>query len=155
MSESEKSFKINISIEWLKDLVFKLNFQNSSLPELYIDETHDMKSPEAIGPDPARLLLSAVMGCLNASFAFCLKKAHIPLKKMNALGELTLKYNADGFLRISRMDIELIPEIEIKKGIPRMEKCMKIFHNYCTITESVRKGIPVDVKINKDKIKTN
>ncbi|HUY01083.1 MAG TPA: OsmC family protein [Candidatus Deferrimicrobium sp.] len=153
MAKTEEVFKIIVSLEWLEDLTFKLNFENPSLPELLIDETHDNNSLEAIGPNPARLLLSAILGCLNASFAFCLKKSRVPLKTMKAKGELTIQRNEEGFLRVSQMNIELTPEIEIEKGVPRLEKCIEIFHNYCTITESVRQGIPVNVTINKDKIK--
>jgi len=152
MSESEKVFQTKISVEWLEDLTFKLNFENPALSEIFIDETHDVESPEAVGPDPSKLLLAAVMGCLNVSFAFCLKKARVPLQGMKAIGELTSVRNEKGFWRVSKIDIDLTPEIRIEKGIPRMEKCMEIFHDYCTITQSVRQGIPVNVTINKNKI---
>ncbi len=152
MAESEKVFQTRISVEWLEDLTFKLNFENPVLSEIFIDETHDVESAEAVGPDPSKLLLAAVMGCLNTSFAYCLKKARIPLKSMKAIGELTSKRNEEGFWRVTKLDIEVIPEIEIEKGIPRMEKCMEIFHDYCTITQSVRQGIPVNVTINKQNI---
>ncbi len=154
MPEAGNIFKTKVTVEWLEDLTFKLNFGNPVLPELKIDETHDVESPEAVGPDPSKLLVSAVMGCLNASFAFCLKKARIPLKGMKAVGELTSERNEEGFWRVKKIDVELVPEIAIDKGIPRMERCMEIFHNYCTITESVRQGIPVDVTINKERVKT-
>ena len=152
MTESENVFKAKISVEWLEDLTFKLDFLNPVLSELLIDETHDVESSEAVGPDPSKLLLAAVMGCLNTSFAFCLKKAKIPLKGMKATGELTSLRNEEGFWRVSKIDIDVSPEIKIEKGIPRMEKCMEIFHDYCTITQSVRQGIPVNFTINKAKI---
>ena len=118
-----------------------------------IDETHDVESPDAVDPNPSKLLISAVMGCLNASFAFCLKKARVPLKGMKALGELTSKRNEEGLWRVIEINVELTPEIEIKKGIPRLEKCIEIFHKYCTITQSVRQGIPVNVVFNRDNLK--
>ncbi len=154
MAKSEEIIKTKVSVEWLENLTFKLNFENPSLPELLIDETHDSQSPEAVGPDPSKLLLSAIMACLNSSFAFCLQKSRIPLKGMKAEGELTIKRNEKGYLRVTQMDIELIPEIEIEKGIPRLEKCIEIFHNYCTITESVRQGIPVNITVKKTKVNT-
>ncbi|MFX1295901.1 MAG: OsmC family protein [Promethearchaeota archaeon] len=149
---SENVFKTKVSLEWLEDLTFKINFQNSNLPDLIIDETHDVESPEALGPDPSKLLVSAVMGCLNASFAFCLKKARIPLKRMTAIGELISKRN-EGLWRVSQINVELRPEVE--EGIPRLEKCIEIFHKYCTVTESVRQGIPVNVTFNRDNVKSN
>ncbi|NVM55070.1 MAG: OsmC family protein [Candidatus Helarchaeota archaeon] len=152
MSNAENIFKTKVIVEWVDDLTFKLDFQNPSLPELFIDETHDVNSPEAIGPDPSKLLISAVMGCLNASFAFCLKKSRIPLKGMKAKGELTSKRNEEGYWRVSEIDVDLSPEIE--KGGPRFEKCIEIFHKYCTVTQSVRQGIPVNVTINKNNVKT-
>lgn len=151
MADSENIFKTNVTVEWVEDLTFKLNFENAALPELFIDETHDIDSPEAIGPDPSKLLISAVMGCLNASFAFCLKKSKISLKGMTAKGELISKRSEEGLWRVSKIDVELVPEVE--EGIPRFERCVEIFHKYCTITESVRQGIPVNVTINRSKVK--
>lgn len=153
MAKSENVFKTKVVVEWVEDLTFKLDFQNPSLPKLFIDETHDVESPEAIGPDPSKLLISAVMGCLNASFGFCLKKSRIPLKGMKAIGELTSKRNDEGYWRVLQIDVELVPEIE--KGAGRFEKCVEIFHDYCTITQSVRQGIPVNVTIKRDKVKTS
>lgn len=155
MAKAEQVTQTTVIVEWIDDLTFKLKFDNPKLPELFIDETHESGSPEAIGPDPSRLLVSAIMGCLNASFAFCLKKARVPLKAMKAKGILTIKRNEEGFLRVSQIDVELMPEIEIQSGIPRMERCIETFHNYCTVTESVRRGIPVNIKISKDKVKTS
>jgi uncharacterized OsmC-like protein len=155
MAKAEQVIQTTVTVEWVDDLTFKLKFDNPKLPELFIDETHESASPEVVGPDPSRLLVSAIMGCLNASFAFCLKKARVPLKAMKAKGILTIKRNEAGFLRVSQIDVELMPEIEIQSGIPRMERCIETFHNYCTITESVRQGIPVNIKINKDKVKTS
>jgi len=155
MTGSEQIFKTKINVELLKDLIFKLDFGNPSLSELFIDETHETNSPEVVGPNPSQLLLSAIMGCLNASFAFCLQKSRIPLKGMKAEGEIVIKMNEEGFLRVSEMNIDILPEIEIDKGVQRMEKCIEIFHKYCTITESVRKGIPVNVTIKKNRVKSS
>ncbi len=155
MAKADQVFYTTVTVEWIDDLTFKLKFDNDKLPELFIDETHESDSPEIVGPNPSRLLLSAIMGCLNASFAFCLKKARVPLRAMKAKGILTQKRNEEGYLRVSQIDVELMPEIEIQSGIPRLERCIETFHNYCTTTASVRQGIPVNVKINKDKVKTS
>jgi uncharacterized OsmC-like protein len=153
MIESEIVEQTTVTVEWIDDLTFKLSFDNPFLPELFVDETHDHNSPEAIGLNPSRLLLSAILACLNSSFAFCLKKSRVPLKAMSAKGILTIKRNEEGRLRVSQIDVELLPEIEIQSGIPRLERCIETFHDYCTTTASVRQGIPVNVTINRDKIK--
>jgi len=153
MVESDIVEQTTINVEWIDDLTFKLSFDNPILPELFVDETHDHDSPDAIGFNPARFLLSAVLACLNSSFAFCLKKSRVPLKAMSSKGILTIKRNEEGRLRVSQIDVELFPEIEIESGIPRLEKCIETYHNYCTITASVRQGIPVNIILNRDKIK--
>lgn len=155
MVESEIVEQATITVEWINDLTFKLSFDNPVLQELFVDETHESDSPDAVGLDPSRFLLSAVLGCLNSSFAFCLKKSRIPLKAMSAKGILTIKRNEEGYLRVSQIDVELVPQIEIQSGIPRLERCMETFHNYCTTTASVRQGIPVNITINRDKIITS
>ena len=155
MAKPEQIIQTTVTAEWVDDLTFKLKFDNPKLPELFIDESHDSNSPEVVGPNPPRLLVSAIMACLSSSFAYCLKRARVPLKAMKAKAIITIKRNEAGFLRVAQIDVELMPEIEIQSGIPRMERCIETFHNYCTVTESVRQGIPVNIKINKDKVKTS
>ncbi|MHA1264226.1 MAG: OsmC family protein [Candidatus Helarchaeota archaeon] len=153
MAKEEKIYKTAVNIEWTKELLLKLNFEDPNLPEMIIDENPESETYQSKGPNAAKLLLSAIMGCLNASFIFCLQKSRVPLKALTARAIASIKRNEEGFLRISQIDVEIIPSIEIEKGIPRMERCIEKFHNYCTITESVRHGIPVSVVINQDKIK--
>lgn len=152
MTEDEQVIQTSVSLEWRDELIFKLSFDNPSLSDILIDEKNKADSPDAEGPAASKLLLSAVMGCLNASFLFCLQKSRVPFKSMKAKGIATIIRNEEGYLRIKQIDVELMPEIEIEKGIPRMENCFERFHNYCTITESVRNGIPVNVTINRELI---
>jgi hypothetical protein len=33
------------------------------------------------------------------------------------------------------------------EDLPRSKTCLEIFEDFCIVTESVRKGIPVDVEV--------
>jgi hypothetical protein len=54
--------------------------------------------------------------------------------------------NEQGRYRISGIDVELIPELQ-EDDPARLNRCERLFEDFCVVTESVRRGIPVDVKI--------
>jgi len=54
--------------------------------------------------------------------------------------------NADKRLRVGRIVVNLnLPEGRTKE---ELEGCMDLFESFCTVTESVRGGIDVDVRVN-------
>ena len=56
--------------------------------------------------------------------------------------------NDRGRLRIGRIDVE----IEADPADPDargLDRCTRIFRDYCVVTESVQAGIPVDVSVRR------
>ncbi len=98
------------------------------------------------GPNPARVLASAMASCLGASFLFCLRKAQVEVTELRVVAEGHLVRDARKRLRVGGIDIRLEPVFaDPVQG--RIERCRSIFEDFCVVTESVRHGIPVAVAV--------
>ncbi len=141
---SENDLKTKVKVELEKEMIFKWDLGLPLINSLYIDETHHKKE-EKIGPDPSKLLASAILGCLSASFVFCLKKKNLTLDDFKGEAEIVLIRNEKNLLRVKELNVELRPMSSDPDVLKRIEQCKKFFEQYCTITESVRAGIEVNV----------
>jgi organic hydroperoxide reductase OsmC/OhrA len=98
------------------------------------------------GPTPAGLLAAAVGGCLSASLTLCLNKAHVSPDAVNAHVTARIGRNAAGRLRIEGIDVDLTPCFA-GADASRFERCKALYEDFCIVTESVRHGIPVNVRV--------
>ena len=139
-------FTNRVKLKLEKDMIFKCDMGDMNVKDCYIDETN-VKEADMWGPNPTMLLASAVMGCLSASLIFCLKKRDLKLDEFEAEAELKGGRNEKGFLRVKEINVKLTPKTNDEKVKDRLNKCLKIFEKFCTVTESVRAGIPVNVDV--------
>ena len=123
---------------------FKAEFDLEGMPALIVDEPKPMG--ENSGPNPTRLLSIAVGHCLNSSLLFCLSKARINVKNLETTVKATQERNEEGLLRIRKLEVGMHLDID-EQDRTRLARCLDIFENYCTITQSVRKGIEVTVNV--------
>lgn len=98
------------------------------------------------GPNPARLLGSAVGSCLGASLMFCLRKARVEVTDLRVSVSGTLARNERGRLRISALRVRLAPTVA-GADRPRLGRCLELFEDFCVVTESVREGVEVQVEV--------
>jgi uncharacterized OsmC-like protein len=64
---------------------------------------------------------------------------------MTAVVRTTIERNKKGRLRITEIYVELKPVVgDLKK----FDICKDIFEDFCIVTQSVRKGIPVKVDVS-------
>jgi organic hydroperoxide reductase OsmC/OhrA len=136
---------ISTRLVLLEGYRFKVEFDVYGIPSLVVDEMKPIG--EGKGPNPTRLLSAAVGHCISSSLMYCLGKAKVHVKKLETTVQAKVQKNKDGYLRIAGLDVQVRLEVseEDKARVPR---CLKIFENYCTVTQSVRKGIEVKVSIN-------
>ncbi|WP_455278559.1 OsmC family protein [[Eubacterium] cellulosolvens] len=143
MSTEKKVFTTKLSR--ISNYQFKANFDSPKDFEVLIDE------PEPIGqgsaPNASRFLAAAVGNCLSASLLFCLGKAKIDLREFNTVVETVMHRNEKGRWRIASIKVKLKPQIE-KSDIVKSKRCLDLFEDFCIVTQSVRKGINVDVDID-------
>jgi organic hydroperoxide reductase OsmC/OhrA len=124
---------------------FRVRFDREGLPELITDEGPPLG--EGKGPNPARLLATAVGNCLAASLLFCLGKARLSLDGLEAEVLTEFTRSPEGRLRIGGIQVRLLPrwteETAAKAG-----RCLEIFEDFCVVTEAVRHGVPVEVRVD-------
>jgi uncharacterized OsmC-like protein len=123
---------------------FRVAFDLEGVPEILVDEPKP--TGEGLGPGPSRLLSAAVGHCLSSSLLYCLRKAKIEVKNLETTVKLSTVRNEEGRLRVRDIDVQIELDVreEDKQRIPRY---LKVFENYCTVTQSVREGVYVKVRI--------
>jgi organic hydroperoxide reductase OsmC/OhrA len=99
------------------------------------------------GPNASRLIGAAVANCLSASLLFCLAaKFRQSIGPLRTKAHGTLVRNDKGRLRIDRVDVT-IQMAEAAADLPHLERCLAQFEDFCVVTESVRHGIAVSVRV--------
>jgi organic hydroperoxide reductase OsmC/OhrA len=136
-----------VTLTWQKDLVFEVDFGLPSVQPLLVDEPPPSGSGK--GPNASRLLGAAIGNCLSASMAFCLRKSKLDLKSLKSDVEVRIVRNEKGYLRVNHIKVDIHPELKSPEDIKRMDRCLQVFQDYCIVTESVRKGIPVEVNVRQ------
>jgi uncharacterized OsmC-like protein len=99
-----------------------------------------------VGPNPVRVLASAVAGCLAASLLFCLRKARVEVSGLSVHATGTMGRNERGRLRLSGVAVDLRPVIAAA-DVDRLERCVAVFEDYCVVTQSVRPALDVAVTV--------
>ena len=154
ISEDIKT-KVGIKLdESDSQMIFKCDLGNMKVKDCYIDEEH-REEVDMLGPNPSRLLALGVLGCLSASFIFCLKKRNFKVDDFIAEAEAVIARNEKGFLRIKKIDVNIQPKIKDPDTLKRAKQCLKsatdgvsFFEQYCIVTQSVRSGIEVNVNLD-------
>lgn len=125
---------------------FSVDFGAGGPPGLKVDEPPPLGG--GAGPNPARIPGVAVGHCLSASLLFCLRKYWIEVGEMRSRVEGTLVRNEKGRLRIGSLKVMLDPVLS-PEDRARAARCRESFEDHCIVTESVRKGIDVEVGVNQ------
>ncbi len=138
----------SLRLERVQNYEFKAHFDWDHLPPILLDESEPLGQRK--GPNPARLLAAAVGDCLSASLLFCLQKAKMEVKDIKTNVSGSLMRNEKGRLRIGKIDVAIM--VNLQDGqYDRINRCLDLFEDYCIVTASVRKGIPVNVMVTDPK----
>ena len=124
----------------------------AEFPELPVHATIVFDEPPPLGsdrgPNAAAVLGAAVANCLSASLTFCLLKSRVKVNGLTTHVVTHLTRNDMGKFRISGIDVELTPEVP-EDDAAKLDRCESLFEDFCIVTESVRHGIPVNVKVTQ------
>lgn len=137
--------QFTLTLEHVKDYEFTAHFDWDHVPPLLLDEPDPLGGSK--GPNASRLVGAAVGNCLSASLLFCLQKAKQPVRSIAAKVTGTMRRNERGRLRIGRLDVEIVIDVAAEQP-ERVQRCLELFEDYCVVTGSVRKGIPVGVVVS-------
>lgn len=133
-----------LTLERVQNYEFKVQFDWDHLPPLLVDESEPLGQRK--GPNPSRLLAVAVGDCLSASLLFCLQKAKMEVKNLKTKVKGELVRNEKNRLRVGKIDVAIAVEL-VDGQYDRINRCLDLFEDYCVVTASVRKGIPVAVVV--------
>ena len=92
------------------------------------------------------MLTAAVANCLAASLLFSLRKFKNDPGKLSAHARATLERNSSGRLRVGHISVEL-GMTHPAASMQHLERLLAQFEDFCTVTQSVRAGVPVDVRV--------
>jgi organic hydroperoxide reductase OsmC/OhrA len=140
---SEKNSRTTITQE--AAYRFRVRFDQEGMPDLVTDEAPPLG--EGKGPNPSRLLATAVGNCLAASLLFCLGKARVPMEGLEAEVLTEFTRNEAGRLRIGGMKVRLSPRWS-EESAAKAQRCLQIFEDFCVVTQAVRSGVPVEVQVD-------
>ena len=133
-----------MSLEQVADFEFRVRFDGTALADLATDESAPLGHDA--GPNPARLLLAGVANCLAASLLFALRRFRDAPGKLQARARARVVRNAKGRWRIAGIEVDL-QLADAAAALPHLERALAQFEDFCIVTESVRAGIPVAVRV--------
>lgn len=132
-----------VTLEQQEDFHFAIRF-GDGIALLHADEAPPLG--KGAGPTPDQLLAAAVGNCLSDSLLFALRKFKQAPEPIRTSVEATVGRNAANRLRVQRI------AVRITLGVPgaslqHLDRALAQFENFCTVAESVRQAIPVDVEV--------
>ena len=116
------------------------------MPVLYADEPPPLGAGS--GPSPMQLLAAAVANCLAASLLFALKKYKQSPEPIAAVASATEGRNEHKRLRVVGLQARLTLGVPAS-SLQNLDRALAQFEDFCTVTASVRHGIPVHVTLKK------
>ncbi|WP_374558312.1 OsmC family protein [Thermomonas sp.] len=135
---------IRLLLEQEGPYAFRISFEGTGLDALHSDESAPLGG--GTGPNPSHLLLAGVANCLSASLLFALRKFK------NAPGPIRTEIvahkarNEAGRWRIPRAEVA-IRLSDAASGLEHFDRVLGQFEAFCIVTQSVREGMQVDVRI--------
>jgi uncharacterized OsmC-like protein len=124
---------------------FTVAFPGTSYAGLTVDEPaptgHDA------GPNPTRTLALAVGHCMSSTLVSTCERAHVPVRPLRTTVRATVGRNDRGRLRVQKLEVEIAtgPVNESDRG--PFDHCVEVFPDYCTVSGSVRQGIPIEHRV--------
>ena len=137
----------HVTVRRKQGLEFVAEFEDiPGKPSIPFDEPAPLGENHA--PNAAAVLGAAVGDCLAASLTFCLRKVRLDPQHLTARVATHVQRTERGRFRITGIDVELDPEFA-QGDEPSLDRCERLFEDFCIVTESVRHGIPVNVSVKR------
>lgn len=138
---SEKT--ITVHLQQQADYRFSIQFEDG-MPILTSDEPAPLGT--GTGPSPVQMLCAAVGNCLSDSLLFAFRKFKQAPEPIHCEVQAQVGRNDQGRVRVLNM------EAKLKLGVAgnqleHTERVLSQFEEFCTVTQSVRQGIPVHTRV--------
>ncbi|MDL2283582.1 OsmC family protein [Oxalobacter sp. OttesenSCG-928-P03] len=142
MSHAENNNPV-VDLEQVQGFRFSAWF-GEGLPVWHIDEPEPVGTNS--GPTPEQLLAAAAGYCLTASLNFALGKFKQDTGVMKTHAEAVPGRNEEGRKRIAGLHVTITlgrPEA----SFTQLDRALAQFEDFCVVAGSIRKGIPVKVRV--------
>ena len=134
---------VTVDLKQEKDFRFAIHF-GEGIPALVGDEGPPLGS--ATGPTPAQLLVAAVGNCLSDSLLFALRKFRQSPEPIQTTVAASIDRNAERRMRVQSINVKLT--LGVAAGsLAHLDRALEQFEEFCTVTQSVRQGIPVNIEV--------
>ncbi|MBL0169691.1 MAG: OsmC family protein [Gemmatimonadaceae bacterium] len=133
-----------VTVTQQQDYQFRVDF-GTAVPSLLADEPAPLGT--GLGPSPSQLLLAAVANCLTASLLFAMRKFKQDPGGIQATASARIERNDEKRLRVQEITVAITlgkPGAEIDQ----LDRILSQFENFCTVSQSVRQGIPIVVTVD-------
>ncbi len=135
---------LSVTLHQEQDFQFRVSFDGTAIADLHTDESEPLG--QGSGPSPALMLTTAIANCLSASLLFALRKFHNTPGPLVTTATTELIRNEHGRLRVGHVQVE-VQLAEAAAAHASIERVLGQFQDFCTVTESVRHGVTVDVSV--------
>ncbi len=98
------------------------------------------------GPSPQQLLAAAVANCLSASFLFASGKFKEDPGQLVASATCEVGRNEKNRLRVTGIKVDMTLGVA-PETLPHLDRALAQFEDFCTVSQSVRAGIPFTVTV--------
>ena len=126
-----------------RDFRFAIEF-GEGMPVVYGDEPPPLG--KGTGPSPSQLLAAAVGNCLSDSLLFALRKFKQKPEPIQTTATATVGRNAENRLRVLGINVKLTLGAP-RASLEHLDRALGQFEEFCTVSQSVRQGIPVSVEV--------
>ncbi len=141
---SEIVSQYSIAVDQVESYRFRAQFDKPQYGELAMDEPPPLGADTA--PSAGRILAAAIGDCLSASFLFAAKKNGLDVSGLHAEVTVEVIRNERRRFRIGAMKVRLDPKLSAGDA-EKARAAAAMFEDFCTITASVRQGIPIEVTV--------
>lgn len=135
-----------IQVEQVDGFEFRVRFDKEQFADLLLDEPPPLGKDAA--PNAARVLAAAIANCLSASLVFCLQRNGVKTAGLRTEAKVQIVRNEQRRLRVGKVEVTLHPRVAAESEA--MVKCLPMFEDFCTVTQSIRQGIEVAVHVEPE-----
>lgn len=137
---------IRVELRQQQDYRFDITFGDDA-PLLTSDEPAPLGT--GLGPSPVQLLCAAVGNCLSDSLLFAFRKFKQTPEPIQCSVTAEVGRNANNRLRVLTMTARIQMGVAASE-LDQVGHVLAQFEEFCTVTQSVRQGIPITVEVWDD-----
>ena len=134
---------VPVRLRQLEEFQFEIDF-GGGVPILVGDEPPPLGKGK--GPSPVQLLSASVGSCLSDSLLFALRKFKQSPEPLHCDVVAEVGRNAESRLRVVGIRAVLTLGVPAE-SLVNLNRALEQFESFCTVTQSVGLGIPVEVEV--------